>query len=196
MTPDLNPILLIHGIDDTTKIFRTMTQYLSDRGWMVHSLNLIPNNGDRGLDHLAQQVADYVAENLAAYPRFDLLGFSMGGIVSRYYVQRLGGIDRVQRFITVSSPHNGTLTGYARWNAGAAQMRPKSTFLADLNQDMAQLAKLEFISIWTPLDLMILPAHSSVLPVGESIQIPVMLHPWMLVDRRCLETIVACLQRD
>jgi len=58
---------------------------------------------------LGQQVANYVAATFAPKP-FDLVGFSMGGIVSRYYVQRLGGIDRVQRFITLAS-HTTHLDG-------------------------------------------------------------------------------------
>jgi len=35
------------------------------------------------------KVANYVAANFAPEQPFDLVGFSMGGIVSRYYVQRL-----------------------------------------------------------------------------------------------------------
>jgi triacylglycerol lipase len=193
--PKGNPVLLIHGIDDTTQVFNTMTQYLKDRDWQVHRLNLVPNNGDRGLDQLAQQIATYVDEHFEAGQPFDLVGFSMGGIVSRYYLQRLGGLDRVQRFITISSPHQGTWMGFLRWNAGASQMRPHSPFLEDLNQDLDQLKQVQFTSIWTSLDLMILPANSSVLPVGDQFQIPVALHPWMLRDRRVLELLVTVLQQ-
>ena len=107
------PILLIHGIDDTAEIFCSLKAYLSDRGWHdVHTLDLQPNNGDIGLDLLAAQVQEYVDQNLSAAPQIDVVGFSMGGIVGRYYLQRLGGIQRVRRFVTLSSPHNGTWTGY------------------------------------------------------------------------------------
>ncbi|MGL5035801.1 MAG: esterase/lipase family protein, partial [Microcystaceae cyanobacterium] len=40
-----NPVLLVHGINDTAAKFKTMTAYLTDQGWSVHSLNLTPNNG-------------------------------------------------------------------------------------------------------------------------------------------------------
>lgn len=107
-----------------------MTTFLQSNGLCVHSLNLVPNNGDEGLDKLAQQPASYVQTDFAADQGFDLVGFSMGGIVSRYYVQRLGGIARLQRLITIGSPHNGAWTAYLRWNPGARRMRRAASFSA------------------------------------------------------------------
>lgn len=185
-----NPVLLIHGIFDTTKIFNKMSQYLKNLGWDVHCLNLVPNYGSVGLDKLAEQIADYTTNTFLPNQPLDLIGFSMGGIVSRYYVQRLGGINRVQRFITISSPHKGTLTGYALNLPGPSQMRPKSPFLENLNQDIAGLEQINFTSIWTPYDAMILPARSSQMPVGKEIKIDVLLHGWMVSDQRVFKIIV------
>lgn len=189
----LNPVLLIHGIDDTDAIFHKMIPYLQSQGWEVYSFSMIPNDGKAGLDRLAQQVADYVDKNFELEQAIDLIGFSMGGIISRYYVQRLGGIDRVQRFITISSPHQGTLTAYGRSNPGCIQMKPHSAFLNNLNQDVAQLERLNFTSIWTPLDLMILPANSSHLPIGKERKIPVGGHAWMVTDSRVLQAVAEAL---
>ncbi|NER79358.1 MAG: alpha/beta fold hydrolase [Leptolyngbya sp. SIO1D8] len=189
-----NPVLLIHGIQDTIRVFDKMVAYLRDRGWdNIHTLNLVPNNGDVGLDKLALQVESYIATHMAQAETFDLLGFSMGGMVSRYYVQRLGGAQRVRRFITLSSPHNGTWTAYFRQNPGVCQMRSDSQFLQDLNGSLHELRQVEFTSIWTPYDLMILPAKSSQLPIGQTIQLPVLAHPWMLTDRRSLEVVAKVL---
>lgn len=188
-----NPVLLIHGIDDTAALFNRMIAYLQQLGWSVHSLDLTPNNGSVGLDKLAHQVADYVEQNFAPDQSIDLIGFSMGGIVSRYYVQRLGGIDRVRRFVTISSPHNGTWTAYFRLNLGGNQMQRNSAFLYDLNQDMATLAQINFTSIWTPMDLMILPAVSSRLPVGQEVILSVPSHPQMVTDTRSLQAVANAL---
>ena len=188
-----NPVLLIHGLDDTAAVFDRMTIYLEGQGWSTHRLNLIPNNGRVGLDQLALQVAEYCDKQFASGQPFDLVGFSMGGLVSRYYLQRLRGIDRVKRFIALSVPNNGSRTAHFRWNRGAAQMRPGSQFIQDLNRDVALLARINFTSIWTPFDLMILPADSSRLPIGEEVQTPVLLHPWMLTDKRSLKAIATAL---
>ncbi|NET42933.1 triacylglycerol lipase [Okeania sp. SIO2B3] len=185
-----NPVLLIHGIFDTIRIFDRMSRYLKNLGWDVYSLNLVPNYGILGLDKLAQQVDDYISKTFPPNQPLDLIGFSMGGIVSRYYVQRLGGIERVERFITISSPHNGTLTAYALNLAAPKQMRPKSDFMEDLNQDIALLEQINFTSIWTPYDAMILPARSSQIPVGRDIKINVLLHAWMVSDEKVFKVIV------
>jgi len=184
-----NRVLLIHGIDDTVAVFDTMSAYLKQLGWNVYGLDLIPCNGDSGLDMLAKQVADYVTKTFLPDEPFDLVGFSMGGIISRYYVQRLGGISRVQRFITISAPHHGSWLGYARQNPGCRQLRPESDFLQDLNRDAAMLARLNFTSIWTPFDLMILPANSSSMPVGKEIKVPILVHSWMVRDSQSLRLV-------
>ncbi|MEH1847076.1 MAG: triacylglycerol lipase [Nostoc sp.] len=190
-----NPVLLVHGIDDTEAVFYKMRAYLIQRGWSVYSLDLVPNNGDVGLDQLAKQVADYITVTFASEQRLDLVGFSMGGIVSRYYVQRLGGINRVQRFITISSPHHGTVVAYGSRRPGCVQMRPNSIFLKDLNSDALILGQLDLTSIWTPYDLMIVPANSSQMSVGSEVIVPVALHPWMLTDPRSLAVVKAALAK-
>ncbi|MBD1218341.1 MAG: triacylglycerol lipase [Aphanizomenon flos-aquae Clear-A1] len=190
MVTKQNPVLLVHGINDTGAVFNKMAFYLRQQGLSVYTVDLIPNNGSEVLEKLAQQVANYVNDTFEVARPVDIVGFSMGGIVSRYYIQRLGGINKVQRFITISSPHKGTIIAYGTWLAGAVQMRPNSDFINDLNADFKMLKQLNFTSIWTPYDLMILPATSSRLGIGKEVTIPVILHPLMLTDTRTL-TIVA-----
>lgn len=184
-----NPILLIHGITDTSSKMRKIASHLDDRGWHVHKIDLTPNNGDSRLEILAEQVADLISRTFAPHQPIDIVGFSMGGLVARYYVQRLGGIDRVQRFITLSSPHRGTLAAYFCERPGCVQMRPDSKFVRDLERDAHVLNQLNFTSIWTPFDLIILPPSSSQLGIGTEIMFPVAAHPLMVFDRRCLEAI-------
>ncbi|WP_414588358.1 lipase family alpha/beta hydrolase [Scytonema sp. PCC 10023] len=188
-----NPVLLVHGIYDTGRVFDQMIPYLKQRGWTVYDLDLVPNNGNMGLDTLAQQVADYIDATFEPEQPIDLVGFSMGGIVSRYYVQRLGGINRVQRFITISSPHHGTWIAYCRDGIGCIQMRPDSVLLQDLNRDAGMLKQIDFTSIWTPYDLMIVPASSSQMPLGREVIVPVLNHAWMLTDSRSLAAVAQAL---
>jgi triacylglycerol lipase len=187
-------VVLVHGIWDTAKIFHPLSRVLKDSGFAPLALDLKPSNGDVGLDQLAQQVAAFIEESIPTGEQFDLVGFSMGGLVSRYYVQRLGGIDRVGRLIAISSPHRGTLWAHTGANPGSRQMRPGSPFLADLNNDAAILERVNFVSIWTPFDLTIVPARSSSLGVGTEFRIPVALHPWMPKSRRCINLVVKLLR--
>jgi triacylglycerol lipase len=189
-----NPVLLVHGIYDTIAKFNIMSAYLTQRGWEVHRINLTPNIGSAKLEQLATQVADYIDKTFPTSQVIDLLGFSMGGLVTRYYLQRLGGIKRVQRYISISAPNNGTLMAYSLPLPGIIQMRPNSQFLADLNRDRVEiLSQINCTLFWTPYDLMILPPTSSKIGIGREIILPVLVHAWMVNDLRTLEQVVQVL---
>ena len=188
-----NPVLLVHGIYDTVSKFKRMSAYLTNLDWSVHSLNLTPNNGDGHLEKLAHQVADYIVDNFPRQQFIDLVGFSMGGLVTRYYLQRLGGMDRVQRYINISTPNNGTLTAYSLQRPAILQMRPNSAFIRNLNQDLERLEQINLTVMWTPFDLMIVPANSSRISVGKEIQFPVPLHAWMIEDSRVISAVASAL---
>ncbi len=187
------PVLMVHGLNDTTAIFDRLAPYLKQQGWSIYDINLIPSNGDLTLQQLALQLEKSIAQNFAPNQYFDLIGLSMGGSVSRYYLQRMGGIRRVKRFITLGSPHHGTVTAYLSQRPGCLQMRPDSDLIQDLNSDAEMLKQINFTSIWTPFDLMIVPAISSQMPVGQSIEIPVLSHAWISRDKRSIEAVAEAL---
>lgn len=184
-----NPIVLVHGLWNTVGIFARLIPYLESQGRTVHAFNLIPNNGDVGIEALAQQLQDSIDHTLGDYEIFDLLGFSMGGLVSRFYLQKLGGLHRVKHFVTVSTPHYGTTMAFFRWNPGGRQMRPGSQFLRALNQDIQMLQKTTLTSLWTPLDLLVVPASSCCLPIGQSKKLWISSHNNMLSHELSLKTI-------
>lgn len=190
---DRHPVLLVHGIWKSGRAFRSMERYLTARGFTVFTIDLIPNDGSAPIESLAEQVRAFIDARLPAGAPLDLVGFSMGGVVSRYYLQQLGGLDRVRRFVSISAPHHGTLTAYLRRLAGAVQMRPGSAFLRALDEGVHALDRADVTSMWTPLDLMILPPDSSRLPVGREILVAAPLHALMLHDPRSLRAVAEAL---
>jgi len=194
-TPSRNPVFLVHGIIDRAYIFNSLRAFLEGEGWTVYALDLIPNDGRAGLDVLAQQLAEFIDRQVGGDRPIDLIGFSMGGLVSRYYLQRLGGLDRVTRFISICAPNHGTrLALLMPLFQGIRQMCPNSSFLKDLNQDaIAQLGQIHYTSLWTPSDLMIIPADSARMPVGRNLPIPVKMHADAVRDRRYHAEIAATL---
>ncbi len=190
-----NPIVLVHGMWDTVSVFEKLQPFLESRGGEVYSFNMVPSNGDAPLETLAAQLATFIGQTFGPNRSIDLLGFSMGGIVSRYYLQRLGGIDRTQRFVTVSSPNNGTMMAEFSFTPGGKQMRVGSLFLQDLNRDVDRLAALQVTSIWTPLDAIIVPAASSRLAIADNQTVLVPWHKLMVYDRRSLAMIATALEK-
>jgi triacylglycerol lipase len=190
------PVFLVHGITDTHRKMRHLATALQQQGRTTHSIDLHPNNGSGKLDVLAEQLRDYINKLHPGNKPFDLIGFSMGGLVSRYYLQALGGRDRVRKYITISTPHRGTIAAFFSKGDGIEQMRPNSDFIAALNRDLSILQSLDYTAIWTPWDLIILPANSSQLGIGKEIQIPVLLHAWMVSDRRVVDRVTTILSQN
>ena len=196
MSNVINPVVLVHGINNTSAKLRSIANCLRSLGRPVYSIDLNPNDGSALLEVSASQLQNFIDEHIPVPQKFDLIGFSMGGLVTRYYMQRLGGIDRVEHYVTLAAPHRGTIAAYFTGRPGCVQMRPNSEFLRDLQSDVTMLAKVKFTSIWTAWDTIILPAQSSCLPVGKDVQIPVLAHPLMVVDYRSLDAVAQGLGID
>jgi triacylglycerol lipase len=111
-------------------------------------------------------------------------------------VQRGGGKGVVRRFVSISGPHAGTLTAHALPHVGARQMRPGSDLLRDLASDADPWGGVEVHALYTPFDLMIVPAVSALLPGATTThRIPALLHRLMLSDRRVHAIVASLLAR-
>jgi len=188
-----DPVLLVHGFADSERNMRWLAHYLRHEGWEVHTVRLTPNLAQKGLEPLAGQIDAYAREQFGAR-RFSLVGFSMGGLVSRYYMQRMGGIERVEHFVTLAAPHNGSMLANLLPIQGCREMRPGSAFLRDLESDVDRLEGVKFTSVYTPFDLTIVPPRSSVMPQARNVAIPVVMHPLMIIDRRSLRAVAEALR--
>ncbi len=193
-----NPVILVHGFKDTSLKMRRIGRALRKEGRMVLMPTLAPSWGQAPIEELARQLSNFVSANLKGDARFDLVAFSMGGIVSRYYLQRLGGLERVDRFVAISVPQHGTLLanlcpGFFK-RPGIAQLRRGSPLLLDLDRDRETLARLQFTTIWTPLDLMILPASSSRMPIGSEVRLWMAAHPLMVLHPTAVRAVTDALK--
>lgn len=172
-----------------------MARHLESNEFRTYISPLKPNTGRKGIDELAVMLKEFIDTHIAPAEKINLVGFSMGGLVCRYYLQQLGGISRVHRMIFISTPHYGSVTAYVGLNKGIRQMRPQSAFLTALNQDFQTLQQIQVTSLWTPYDLMVLPARSCHIPIGSEIKIPVLMHRLMIYDRRCIEAVSKILRQ-
>src|SRR5262245_56563610 len=108
----VTPVVLVHGLGDDARTMEPLAAFLRANGFReVHAVELRPSNGDAPIEELAVQLSDAIARVRASSrsARVDLVGFSMGALVSRFYLQRLDGRTQVRRFVSISGPHHGTL---------------------------------------------------------------------------------------
>lgn len=189
---------MVHGIWDQGARFDRMRAALAIAGHApIRAIDLSPNDGSGTIESLALQVEHAASELLAAAgeQKLDLVGFSMGALVSRYWVQRSSGKTRVRRFVSISGPHAGTVTAFAMGKAGVVQMRPNSPLLAELDADPDPWGEVEVHTMWTPYDLMIVPPRSSRLRgAARDHCLRIALHRWMITHPRAIERVVSILR--
>jgi triacylglycerol lipase len=193
---DMRHVVLVHGIhDDDGTGMKNMADFLWEKGVTAHVLSYAPSNGSVGIDDLARQFASYVEREMPYVRRFDVVAFSMGGLVARCYIQNLGGAKRVGKFVEISSPNHGTWDAYLLWNAAGRQMRPGSDFLNALNANLDCYRGIQWSTIRTPLDVVILPSNSSEMTQAKNFTSQVPLHPLMVLNPQVNELVLASLNR-
>ena len=179
-----------------------MKSHLQREGFEhVHALTFTPNDGSARIERLAEQVRDEVVGLLMRTGdlQVDIVGFSMGALVSRTYIAMLGGSAHVHRFISISGPHAGTwnahLLGSVERFDGVRDMKRGSAFLERLNA--FSLGATETHVIYTPLDLMIVPPRSSeLLEAKTTTRIASPVHRFVIDDARVLRLLTALLRGD
>ena len=189
-------IILVHGIWDTGRIFKRLVAHLTERGHHCFCPDLKPANAAHGLSDLAQKLQHYIDTTLEPEAEFALVGFSMGGLITRHYLQQLNGARRVNFYFSISAPNNGTLTAYFYPGRGAHDMRFKSRFIQLLNADTSMIDTIEVHNYRTPFDLLIIPSRSSKWAHGTEHIIPSMLHSWMLIHPKLITHIGEVLEHS
>jgi len=89
-----------------------------------------------------------------------LIGHSLGGLVARYYIQKLGGHEKVHTCITLGTPHRGTHAAWVGRGKTARQLRPGSLLLRQLARS-SRAMPVRFISFYSNLDSLVLPASNA-----------------------------------
>jgi triacylglycerol lipase len=187
-------IVLVHGFLDTGRVFRRLSQRLTEAGHVCSAPTLRPTDGRFGLPDLAEKLARHIQTTIEPGEPTAIVGFSMGAIVARYYLQHLDGAKSARALFAISGPHRGAWTAYLYPGLGTRQMRPGSELLRSLDESAQVLNGLPVYCYWTPLDVMV-PARRSTLDFAVGRRVLAPLHSLMPRSRRVAEHIIAELDR-
>lgn len=155
------PIILIHGVIDNHTVFAFLRRALKRRGFgRIITLNYSPLTDD--IPRVARRLKSLVEKvrRETGYERVHVIGHSMGGVIARYYVQRLGGDQWVHTLVTLGSPHSGTMPAYLVPHSVVKQMRPDSPVVAELDAPAAG-CRTRMVAFWSDLDQMIIPKRNA-----------------------------------
>ena len=186
MEKKVRPLVMIHGLWNNPRIFNRLSSKLIRRFDVpLFVPHLKHDFGRKNLNDLAANLDVYIASTLSQYKYLDILGFSMGGLIGRIWIQSLGGFERTKRFITVGTPHKGTFTAQLIPNcllAGIADMKRNSLLVRQLNNDTSKLENIECKSFYCKSDLMVFPGWDAIMPFGSNYDLPVLTHRQLIQD--------------
>ena len=156
------PVVLLHGFIDNRSVFVLLRRSLAQHGrQQIESLNYSPLTCDiRTAAELLSRHIEEICERTGSR-QVDIVGHSLGGLIARYYVQRLGGDLRVRTLVTLGTPHSGTrVVPLANAHPIVRQMRPGSELLEELTRP-APGCRTHFVSFWSDLDHLMDPLETA-----------------------------------
>ncbi len=188
-----NPKILIHGLWNTSSIFSLITSKLDAKGVEYFAPTLNHAFGMTSIVELTKLMDQLILEKYGLEQEIDILGFSMGGIIGRYWINKFNGYKRTKRFITIGSPHNGTLVSQLVPKypfKGISEMKINSPLLGDLANYDYFLNDIDCISFFTYWDLMVFPGWRANLNVGEKISLKIFKHRNLVRNPAAVERII------
>jgi triacylglycerol lipase len=174
-------IVLVHGYLANCSTLLPLAGYLRWRGFrQVLSFNY-PSS--QGVEHGAIALRDYLHRHVRG-GRIDLVCHSLGGLVARVYLQQLGGARRVDRCITLATPHQGTYNSYWVASRVGRDLRPDSPLLARLEAMRSRAFSVRFLSVVAGSDNLVVPrvfaAHEDVVRVPGMGHVGLLFSPGVL----------------
>ena len=184
---------MIHGLWNSSSIFSFVTAKLDEIGIEYFAPTLKHSYGMTSIIDLTYTLNELILDKYGLEKELDILGFSMGGIIGRYWIQKFNGYKRTGRFISIGSPHKGTLMAQLLPKypfQGISEMKIKSKFLRELSENDFVLDDIECISFFTYWDLMVFPGWWTNLNFGEKISLKVYKHRNLVRNSFSVEKII------
>lgn len=152
------PIVLVHGIGDNHTIFAVLGRELRRRGFAslwTFDYGLFTADVRSTARRLAELVGEVTRQT--GYDKVHIIGHSLGGLVARYFVQRLAGDELVDTVVTLGTPHQGTqMARFASALPLVRQLTPTSELMRELAEP-APGCRSRFVAFHTDLDHLIVP---------------------------------------
>ena len=187
------PVILIHGLWNNSGIFKQFFKTLDRYKVEYYAPTLVQEFGMVSIADLAASLDKEIINNFGLEREIDIVGFSMGGIIGRYWIKKFEGFKRTKRFISIGSPQNGTFTAQLVPNfplRGISEMKINSRLLNELSLENNLLEDIDCISFFTMWDLMVFPGWKAYLPSGKKIHLNIFKHKNLVRNPKAVNKIV------
>lgn len=188
--PGDDVVVLVHGLLASAGAFRPLRARLEgELGVKTASFTHVPFTSVRRIAHA---LADIVS-SFPSSARVHLVGHSLGGIVARWYVQELGGHERVAQTISLGSPFAGAALAMRLPYFVGADLHPESTLLQRIRTGV-RAREVPHLSIAGKFDRMAPMATACAFPHGDMLEIESS-HNELLFHERAMNVILTRIAR-
>jgi len=130
---DRVPVLLVHGWGlGSARSWDEFKKWLEADGYHVEVLEY---DNSEYIDVAARELSQKVQEMLLYSDKIDIIAHSYGGLVSRYYIEAMGGNEYIRKLIMLATPNHGS---------------ELADILTD-PEDLLAKSITEFLNAWMPL---------------------------------------------
>ena len=153
MDKNKRPIFLIHGLWNNPKLFEKLIKKIKEDDYELYRPHLPHKYGKTSIRRLARDLDSKIEELVGPEKEIDIVGFSMGGLISRLWLQNHNGFLRTKRFFSIGTPHSGTYTAQiipSFLMPGIAEMKRGSSLLSQLNNDLTSLETVSYTHLTLP----------------------------------------------
>lgn len=96
-------------------VYNPLIQALSHDGWQV---SVLPYDWRAQVSSHTTEIQNMITSLTSPNEKVDIVGHSMGGLLARAYLEKTQSHSKVEKLMTVGSPHQGTALVYPVWSAG------------------------------------------------------------------------------
>jgi triacylglycerol lipase len=182
-------VVLVHGYGGNRSSFLPLTGYL--KAHRVRQILAFDYRSSEGIERAARGLRDFLRRSVRG-GRIDLVCHSLGGLVARVYLEQLGGARRVDRCITLGTPHRGTYNAYWLASRVGRELRPDSEVLARLASSASNASRVRCTSVVAGSDNMVIPRVFAA--QGERVLVPDVGHLGMLFSPSVFRAVLDRLQ--
>lgn len=188
--PDQHTLVFVHGLGANRAGFLPMRAWLRVHG---HTRQLAFGYKSRGsIEAIALRLKRMLDRHVRG-GRISLIAHSMGGLVARCYLQELGGARRVERLVTLGTPHHGSHAATFVPSPLVRQLLPDGPFIRHLNA-LPPPPGVRATSIVAGRDLLVQPVDSARCPFGETIDFEELGHVELLFRPEVFATVLSALR--
>lgn len=196
-----DPVVLVHGYGGSATNFAAVRASLIASGYATEDIHAFTYDTNQTLRTSAAELDAFV-DGVRASSRsrtVSVVNHSLGGLVTRWYLQKLGGAREVSHVASLAGANHGTesanpCTSVPEFPAACVDMRPGSELLRALSGDETP-GRTRFATWSSPCDGAIVPYTSSHLRGARNHYEPCLNHGQFLTDPEVLQEIGAFLAR-